>query len=585
MSEDFEDQPVVVKEAIPRHIPATIDLRHLPSPAMFLRILGVNYARIKTDDGGDLYMTEFGVPYCQHLQPENWYEEPWFSNHRTRLEGTSAVYRVRTRPVEDHLRKSLEIVVKWSRVGQDVPLDTFTLNRAINAEFNTPFEEFSLLMELRAGRHGVGPRILTQKPLAIYVPSEQMQSWQTGRSKSKIIGKVARHPAVEIDILRSYILLYAWIRGVDTVQAYQGGYLEPTKQKERLAALTHQVNEELDGKGFLVADNKPTHVIVRTDAEGIRKRHGKMVYALIDYELLARTPEHEAAVKARDRSAYLAMQRDRFTPRESSDYPPQLHPMRVLDVPYVYGRTESTNGALYVVGHNPDLFNYFLPERWRTRQVRLSSTNLTYYSTTKDGIHLVWKVSRVGELPPGDFSDPGYRRLLKHGFNAPFEEFALALRLARRGVPTVYPRAIYMTGPHELNVCVLDDRRFERMEKLVAPDGEPVMTMVHDYITIWGYFRGLEDADAPADAHYWTPIDAEQARHLDLIDDAALADILERQRITLAENGLEDLTPRGDHVLLSYIPPNTLKRDAAGRIEQRQCNYEMVRPTDVEERY
>lgn len=29
-----------------------------------------------------------------------------------------------------------------------------------------------------------------------------------------------------------------------------------------------------------------------------------------------------------------------------------------------------------------------------------------------------------------------------HGFNSPFEEFSIALDLARRGVPTTYPRAI-----------------------------------------------------------------------------------------------------------------------------------------------
>ena len=39
-------------------------------------------------DKGDLYLTNYGAPFHQHLLPENWYEEPWFSQKRQRLEGT-----------------------------------------------------------------------------------------------------------------------------------------------------------------------------------------------------------------------------------------------------------------------------------------------------------------------------------------------------------------------------------------------------------------------------------------------------------------------------------------------------------------
>ncbi len=67
-------------------------------------------------------------------------------------------------------------------------------------ELTVDFEEFSLLMELRSGVTGPRDiRIRTQKPLAIYVPSERLQLWQTGRSESKIAAKIARHPGVELD--------------------------------------------------------------------------------------------------------------------------------------------------------------------------------------------------------------------------------------------------------------------------------------------------------------------------------------------------------------------------------------------------
>ena len=122
-----------------------------PSPSTAISLLGVDYFHLKTGDGGDLYFTRFGLPFWQNLLPENWYAPEWFEAKRERLEGTSTVYKVPTRPVNG---RALNLVVKWSRVGEKVPLDTLTVNKFINAEFNSPFEEFSLLMELRKGEAG-----------------------------------------------------------------------------------------------------------------------------------------------------------------------------------------------------------------------------------------------------------------------------------------------------------------------------------------------------------------------------------------------------------------------------------------------
>ena len=80
-----------------------------------------------------------------------------------RLEGTSIVYKVPTRVVDG---TALNLVVKWSRVGEVVPMDTLTINKFIHAEFNSPFEEFSLLTELRKAASGpAGIRIHTQRPI------------------------------------------------------------------------------------------------------------------------------------------------------------------------------------------------------------------------------------------------------------------------------------------------------------------------------------------------------------------------------------------------------------------------------------
>lgn len=571
--------------AEPRKLPAiahltAIDPRSIHPEATFLRIYGTNYVHLRPDGEGDLYITEYGLPFIDHLMPDNWYEDSWFTAHRQRLEGSSAVYRVPTRPLADHKPRSIELVVKWSRVGQDIPLDTFTLDRAVNAEFNTPFEEFSLVEELRRGEYGPkNLRIRTQKPLAIYVPPGKLQLWQTGRSREKILQKVARHPGVEIDILRSYIMLYGWIKGIDAVDAYQQSFYESAEQSAQLASLTHAVHDDLHKKGFIVADHKPTHLILRMGEQGIRRhKSGRIAYAIVDYELLARTPDHENVVKANMRSRYLTLMRNRFKPQPTNDYPAKRHPVTIEGVDYVFGRPESTGGGLFVVGNDPELFNYFLPERWRTKPVKLSQTNQTYYACTKDRIHLVWKVSRMGEMPPGQLSDPDYQRVLHHGYNSPFEEVAIALAMSRKGVRTTYPRAIYVTGQSsDSTAYILDRRRFEKAAHLTAPDNTPLLPFDHDFITIWGYWRGLEDEEAPAEVGYWTPIDLQQAATKGLLDPEIVNQLLEQHRATLTNAGFEDLTLRPDHVVLAFRPPGTFKKDPDGRLELRQCNFELVK--------
>ena len=154
----------------------------LPPQCHRISLLGVDYFHMKTSDGGDFYLTRFGAPFWRHLLPENWHARDWFEAKGERLEGTSMVYKVPTRMVND---TALNLVVKWSRVGEVVPMDTLTINKFIHAEFNSPFEEFSVLTELRKGESGpAGIRIHTQRPLAIYVPSQRLQLCATGRCAS-----------------------------------------------------------------------------------------------------------------------------------------------------------------------------------------------------------------------------------------------------------------------------------------------------------------------------------------------------------------------------------------------------------------
>jgi hypothetical protein len=558
----------------------------LPPGGTRLSLLGVDYVHLKTRDGGDLYLTRFGLPFWRNLVPENWYAAEWFETKRERLQGTSTIYKVPTRPVNG---RTLQLVVKWSRVGEVVPLDTLTFNKFINAEFNSPFEEFSLLMELRQGETGpAGIHVRTQRPMAIYVPSELMRDWQTGRSEDKIRAKVARHPGVEIDILKQYVVVFGWVKGLDAVQTAERFGLEGRRRTEFLAHMTSLVTHELAQKGYRVVDMKPEHIILRPrpDQSLLRERNGQIVYALVDYELLDRTPEHEQAVRAANRQLYLKHMARRFELNAAKPMPPHLRATNLLGVDYVFGRAESTGGFLWVVGKDPDLFNYFLPERWRrTPKKKLSSRNQVFQTRTKDNIHLVWRVSRMGDAPWLTRSDAKRDAARAYGFNSPFEEFAFALELTRKGVKTVYPRAIYRTSRARRNAGgPADERRYVALADLRTPDGDPAVSPGCDYITIWGFWNGPDELLAEQDGQFYRAFNAKHANAHGMISDELLAELMQTKLVRLAQCGFEDLNPKPDHLLISFDPAHRLVLGSTGKPETRLCNFELIRRIPTMER-
>ena len=548
-----------------------------PAQSTAISLLGVDYSHLKTSDGGDLYFTRFGLPFWKNLLPENWHAREWFEAKRERLEGTSVVYKVPTRPVDGRV---LHLVVKWSRVGEMVPLDTLTVNKFIHAEFNSPFEEFSLLMELRRGELGpAAVRIRTQCPLAIYVPGARMQLWQTGRSEDKIRAKVARHPGVEIDILRQYVVLFGWIKGSDAAETAEQFGLDGRVRAEFLARVTSLATHELWQKGYRVVDMKPQHIILRPrpDKSLLRDHNDQFAYALVDYELLERTPEHERAVLNFNRQLYLEHMVRRFD--ASQPLPAHLRATNVLGVDYIFGRAESTGGLLWVVGKDPDLFTYFLPERWRrTPQKKLSARNQFYYTRTKDNINLVWKVSRMGEQPRPAHPGALKKATRDFGFNSPFEEFAFALELSRRGVRTVYPRAIYMTGHRrDTGRQIPDDRRYAALADLRTPDGEPAVRREYDYITVWGFWNGPDELLATRDGKFYHAVNVKQAVADKLISSQTMTELMERMSQRLADCGFEDLNLKPDHLLISFDAAQKLVLDTLDKPELRLCNFELIR--------
>jgi len=557
-----------------------------------VNVLGVIYAHRKTSDGGDMYFTRFGLPKAELLALENWYDKPWFEEKREHLMGTGSVYYVPTKPLDG---KVLELVVKNCRVGEDVPLDTHTLMEFINAEFNSPWEEFSLVMELREGKYDPADRIInTQEPLAIYVPPERMQLWQSGRSRSKMNKIMARHPGIDLDILRQYKLIYGWIKGKNVVELLMEIGLENDMLVEALKPLTKKSMDDLEGKGYVVADMKPQHIIIGEEfvaildemkkSQGLKAR-GKQLelisslvvhdqYSVVDYELLLRTPKHEEEVKSSRRHSYLDDQRDRFTP---TLLPPHLDAIEIFGVPYIHGQVESTGGQLWVVGKNGRLFDYFLPERWRkTPSWKLSEENEVYYTVTKDNIHVVWETSRVGETPGPSFLPGRREQAIKAGFNSPFEEFAIAQDLSEAGVPTVYVRAIYMTGTPKSEQST-DLSRYGTHASIVDIKGVGVLQENRNYISIRGYYNGQDSWVAKQNGSLYQPLDLQKAAANGVVTIDECTNIRKRVQKRLADLGYDGALLEANDILCILDSAGKLIYDSNGTAEVRICNLEFIR--------
>ncbi|MFC1650536.1 hypothetical protein ACFL2X_03100 [Candidatus Latescibacterota bacterium] len=557
-----------------------------------INLLGVVYAHMKTSDKGDLYLTHHGLKYANLLEIENWYEKQWFETQRVRLAGTSSVFRVPTKKING---KHLNLVVKNCRVGEDVPIDTHTLCEFINTDFNSPWEEFSAVMEMREGKFGPkGLNICTQLPLAIYVPPERLQLWQTGRSRNKIKKITHRHPGINLDILRQYKLVYQWIEGLNIIEVFNEIGISADLLSTYIWELNAKATEDMKKKGYIVADMKPSHLIInetqieemrklglnsesekqkKVCADYIRSRVQSNNYSIVDYELLYMTPEHETEVKNTRRHLYLDDQRDRFV---KSHLPPFLCQSEIFNVPYVHGNAESTGGLLWVVGRNPQLFDFFLPERWRrTPCHQISEKKEIYYTITKDNIHIVWKTSRVGEKAPAFTNKLRSDFINERGYNSPFEEFGIAQDLSKNDVPTIYIRAIYMTGTTRIE-SMTDSRHYGSHRELFCIDDEPVLREDRNYITIRGFYNGPDSWVASHNESLYTPHDLLKAVSKGIIDNTQSEELLNITCSRLRNLGYDGTLLEKNDILISTDIGGSIILDNERIPEARICNFELI---------
>lgn len=539
-----------------------------------LKILDVEYAHLKLCNGDDLYVTRHGLPYLDFLIPDNcWMDKEWYNNNSLKLEGTSAVYKVKSRTIGD---KHKEFVLKWNRMGQDIP-GVEDNEELINASFNSPFEEFSLVNELKNSLKESPEKVAIQKPLAIYVPAKQIELTRLGRKEYQIDKIISEHQEIPLDKYRSYAMIYEWIKGVDAVCAYSKKVLE----KKYLELLTMDGESRLNNCGYTVVDKKPHHIIVRYDKKNklLKDKANKIIFGMVDYELLERLPERDRLMKKIRRDTYLKRQKDRFKTLDFYKHHPHLTHVNILGVDYMYGHVESTGGRLWVVGKDPFLFDYFLPERWKhTPKTQISKSHEMYHTVTKDNIHIVWKISNVGMHPEMDPFKEDEKKMLEQGFNSPFEEFSIAMNLSGNGLATIYPRAIYMKGK-ESKDCEkrIDESRYVSHKNILTPEGDEILSKKHDYIIIWGYWNGPDDKLAVNDKDYYRGIDILKAYNNRIITEEQYFSYLNKTKKQLKRLGYEDLNLRGNHIMLSVDSKGIIVVDKNNDPELRVCNFEFLR--------
>jgi hypothetical protein len=551
----------------------------LPSERV-VRAFDVDYAHVRTPEEGDLFVTRFGWPWLPQLLPSAWFTNERYAREGESLPGaTGHVYRLPTTLASG---TRLDLVVKFSRVAQDVSVIVHTsfpddVPREVRegARFNSPLEEFGLVMEMRRGVHGPRDvRIRAQLPLAIYAPPEACQPWELGRSTStfhthcRLLAEDQESAvkAIELDIRRMYVLVYSWIKGRDAEQAYRSGDIT----EEEFLSLTPRVLEDLRRSGFRVLDNKPKHFILRKRSDGsmLRDREGRLAYGLVDFELLQRTHEHHRRFKTTQGERYLSL-RARGTDAAIPVTPSRPKLATVFGIGYVFGALPD-GGRLWVVGRDPDLFDYFLPDRWRrTPRAKLSSNEEVYRTRTRDNVMLVYRRSQVGSRPRVDPLLETGQRLREHGVNSPFEEVAIAERLRQMGIPTTFPRAIYRTGHRSMrSVYLRDDRRFADHAGILTPaePPEPALGPDHDYYTLWDCFRGL-GAKAEAGERQGTLIDLAYARERGLLTGPAIDALIETSQSRLQALGFTGERLEENEFVVTLADDGRLARDSRDEME------------------
>lgn len=528
-----------------------------------VEVLDIPYLHLRTKLGDDLYLTQEGLPYLEDLLPRNFARDrDWFNAVKVPLPGSGTVFRV---PLKNAGPESGDVVFKWNRMGTDPMVP------GIQTPFNSPFEEFSLIAELGA-RLNEGLKV--QQALAVYVPSEEhtLEALQRRRSLMDYLRRAL--PEQHIDIHRDYAVIYRWVPGLDLYQHVK---------EERLAfedakSISQSIAKMLDERGYAVADHKMSHIIADTDTD-FSSTAG---FTMIDFELLHRTAKHEVTIRRLRRQRYYEIQ------LQEAQKPEEQRPETVDDkkdrqsiifgMPYIEAEIESSGGRLWVAGDNPELIDFFIPEKWQmTPRQRLSRSGGTYLTVTKDDIKLVMKESQVGERPMYDPLHEKGEEALAYGINSPFEEAAVSAAMEAAGLPVIRLRAIYQLNQIlSVSEYLKDMSRYLSHEGMTDRNGRPVLAEERQYLTLWQYWEGSDEELLMNPLPLYEPVNLLMAFHRSLVDRTEYETLLRFAGFKLKTKGFRDHALKSTHILFLVDREGGLLRDETGMPVFRYCDFSLM---------
>jgi len=178
----------------------------------------------------------------------------------------------------------------------------------------------------------------------------------------------------------------------------------------------------------------------------------------------------------------------------------------------------------------------------------------------------------VGELP--EEQNEYNSKIREYGINSPFEEFAIAHRLNELGIPSVYVRAIYMTGSDKIESSA-DFRRYDSHKGILDPEGNPILQENHNYITIRGYYNGPDYSVAERGPIYM-PVDLFKAVYKGIIDESACNMLLSKVKENLRNAGYDGSLLKANDLLLAVDSNGEIMNNTHGEPEVIICNFELI---------
>jgi hypothetical protein len=121
-----------------------------------------------------------------------------------------------------------------------------------------------------------------------------------------------------------------------------------------------------------------------------------------------------------------------------------------------------------------------------------------------------------------------------------------------------------------------DTRRYKSHQELLTPDGQQLLRSDHNYLTIWGFWNGLDEILASKDEAYCRGVNLQDAVQQGIIGPQEAKELLERQLEKLAAAGYRDLLPKPTHYLISLRHSGSVVLGDDGKPSVRICNFELL---------